>query len=83
MTNEAPSDAVEAAVLEAFVRVMGETPPRGAETEPRDVASWTSLTHIHLITEIEGSLGIELPPQHLVRIGTFGDIVQAASAGAR
>ena len=83
MTNEAPTTATETAVLEAFVRVMGQTPPRGDETVPRDVASWTSLTHIHLITEIEGSLGIELPQGLLVSMGTFGEIVQAASASAR
>lgn len=83
MTNEAP-ETVEAGVLEAFVRVMGQTPPRGDETAPRDVASWTSLTQIHLIAEIESSLGIKLPQGLLVNMGTFGQIVEAASAaGAR
>lgn len=83
MTNQAPSDATEAAVFEAFARVMGQTPPRGEETVPGDVASWTSLTHVHLIAEIEGELGVELPPKLLVNMGPLGDIVRAASAGAR
>jgi acyl carrier protein len=83
VTNEAPSAAVEAAVFEAFVRVMGQTPPRGAETEARDVESWTSLTNVHLIAEIEGSLGVELPMDLLVSMGPLSEIVRAASAGAR
>ena len=83
MTNEAPTAAVETAVFEAFVRVMGETPPRGVETEASDVAAWTSLTNVHLIAEVEGSLGVELPQRLLVSMGPLGDIVRAASAGAR
>jgi acyl carrier protein len=83
VTNEAPATAVETAVLEAFARVMGQSAPRGAETEPSDVGTWTSLTHIHLIAEIEGALDVELPQSLLVNRGPLSEIVQAASAGER
>lgn len=72
-----------AAVLDAFVRVMGESPARGDDTEPRDTESWTSLTHVHLIAEIEASLGIELPQEMLITMGPLGAIIQAVSEGDR
>ena len=69
-----------AAVLDAFLRVMGEPPVRGEETEPRDVERWTSLTHVHLITEIETALDIRLPMELLTTMGPLSAIVRAASA---
>lgn len=69
------------AVLDAFLHVMGEPPVRGEETEPRDVQSWTSLTHVHLIAEIEATLGILLPTELLTTMGPLGVIMRAASAG--
>jgi acyl carrier protein len=74
---------VRTAVLDAFVRVMGQPPVRGDDTEPRDVESWTSLTQVHLIAEIEAALGVVLPAELLTTMGPLGLIVRAASAEAR
>jgi acyl carrier protein len=69
-------------VLAAFVDVMGEDAPRGADTVPDDVEMWTSLTHVHLVFEVESRLGITLPESTLVHGAPLGDLIRTARTGA-
>lgn len=66
-----------ATVLDAFTEVMGEPAPQGADTMPDDVAMWTSVTHVHLIYEIESRLGVTLPGNFLIYSGSLGDLAEA------
>lgn len=74
--------AIISVVSEAFTRVVGEPPVRGAETTPADVSSWNSLAHVQLIFEIEQTLGIRLPDDILVAQTTVGALIEAAEAAA-
>ncbi|MDT0476276.1 acyl carrier protein [Streptomyces sp. DSM 41014] len=71
------------AVLDIFADVMGERAPRGAETVPDDLEMWTSLTHVHLIHEVESRFGIMLPEKYLLQHGSLADLAAAVrSLGA-
>jgi acyl carrier protein len=70
-------------VSEAFIRVVGEPPNRGAETTPADVSSWDSLAHVQLVFEIEQALGIRMPEDILVSRTTVGALIEAAEAAMR
>ena len=70
-------------ITEAFTRVIGEPPSRGAATTPEDVTSWGSLTHVQLVFEIERALGIRMPEDMLTHRTTFGALADAAQAAAR
>jgi acyl carrier protein len=72
--------AITSVVSEAFTRVVGEPPVRGAETTPADVGSWNSLAHVQLVFEIEQALGIQLPDDILVTQTTVGALIEAAEA---
>jgi acyl carrier protein len=65
-----------AIVLDAFFEIMGEPAPRGLDTVPDDVVMWTSLTHVHLIHEIETRFGVTLPEPFLVHDGPLKDLVE-------
>jgi acyl carrier protein len=67
-------------ITEAFIRVVGEPPTRGAETTPADVNSWGSLAHVQLVFEIEQALGIRLPEGILTSRTTVGALIEAAEA---
>jgi acyl carrier protein len=73
---------INTVVTEAFTRVVGEPPARGAETTPADVDSWGSLTHVQLVFEIERALGIRLPEGVLENRTTVGALIEAAEAAA-
>jgi acyl carrier protein len=75
--------AIDTAVTEAFIRVVGEPPSRGAETTPADVDSWGSLAHVQLVFEIEKTLGIRMPENILINRTTVGALVEAAEAAAK
>ena len=64
-------------VLDVFADVMGEPAPHGAETVPDDVETWTSLTHVHLIFELESRMGVTLPERMLLRSGSLGSVADA------
>jgi acyl carrier protein len=72
--------AIITVVTEAFIRVVGEPPVRGAETTPADVNSWGSLTHVQLVFEIEQALGIRMPEGLLENRTTVGALIEAAEA---
>jgi len=72
--------AITSVVSEAFTRVVGEPPARGAKTTPADVGSWNSLAHVQLVFEIEQALGIRLPDDILVTRTTVGALIEAAEA---
>jgi acyl carrier protein len=74
---------IAAVISEAFIRVVGEPPIRGAETTPADVSSWNSLAHVQLVFEIEQALGIRLPEDLLVNRTTVGALIEAAEAAVR
>jgi acyl carrier protein len=74
---------VASVVSEAFTRVVGEPPTRGAETTPADVSSWDSLAHVQLVFEIEQVLGIRMPEHTLIERTTLGALVQSAEAVVR
>jgi acyl carrier protein len=76
------TDDVATAVFEAFAEVMGESAPRGINTVPDDVETWTSLSHVHLVFEVESRLGVALPQCALLHGGPLGDLVDAARADA-
>ncbi|MFE6056724.1 hypothetical protein ACFQ6N_38810 [Kitasatospora sp. NPDC056446] len=73
-----PTDAALTAVLEAFEDVIGEPLPHGTDTVPEDVESWTSLSHVHLVTEIESRLGVVMPERYLVPGHSLAGLVSAA-----
>ncbi|SFW72550.1 acyl carrier protein [Amycolatopsis australiensis] len=70
-------------VTEAFTRVVGEPPNRGAETTPEDVGSWGSLAHVQLVFEIERVLGIRMAESVLTNRTTVGALIEAAQAAQR
>ena len=72
--------AIITVITEAFIRVVGEPPSRGAETTPADVNSWGSLAHVQLVFEIEQALGIRLPEGILTSRTTVGALIEAAEA---
>jgi len=65
-------------ITEAFTRVVGEPPSRGAETTPEDVGSWGSLAHVQLVFEIERALGIRMSESVLTNRTTVGALIEAA-----
>ncbi|MBV6699866.1 hypothetical protein [Kitasatospora aureofaciens] len=69
-------------VLAAFADVMGEPAPNGGDTVPEDVEMWTSLTHVHLVYEIESRLDIALPEVLLVHRGSLATVAEAVRAAA-
>lgn len=73
-------NAITSVVSEAFIRVVGEPPVRGAKTTPADVSAWNSLAHVELVFEIEQALGIRLPDAVLVTQTTVGALIEAAEA---
>jgi acyl carrier protein len=77
------TDKISSTVLEAFAEVMGEPAPRGADTVPDDVEMWTSLTHVHLIMEIELRLGLSLPAGALTSGEPLCGVIEAARASGR
>jgi acyl carrier protein len=74
------TSAITSVVSEAFTRVVGEPPVRGAKTTPADVVSWNSLAHVQLVFEIEQALGVRLPDNILVTQTTVGALIEAAEA---
>ena len=77
------TSAVTSVVSEAFTRVVGEPPVRGAETTPADVGTWNSLAHVQLVFEIEQGLGIRLPDDILITQTTVGALIEAAEMAVR
>ena len=76
-------DQVLAAVLGSFDEVVGGTPPQGPDTRPDDVESWTSLTHVHLVCEIEARLGVILPEEYLTPRHSLRTLTEAARSASR
>lgn len=70
-------------ITEAFTRVVGEPPIRGAETTPADVNAWGSLAHVQLVFEIEQALGIRMPEDILTSRTTVGALIEAAEMAVR
>jgi acyl carrier protein len=81
--DQTTDDPLTQTVLAAFADVMGEPAPRGADTVPDDAETWTSLTHVHLVFEVESRLGLTLPETALLHGGSLGSLMEAARAGAR
>lgn len=81
--DQLTDDPFTRTVLEAFADVMGEPALRGADTVPDDAEIWTSLTHVHLVFEVESRLGLTLPETALLHGGSLGSLIEAARAGAR
>jgi acyl carrier protein len=50
---------------------------------PDDAETWTSLTHVHLVFEVESRLGLTLPETALLHGGSLGSLMEAARAGVR
>lgn len=70
-------------ITEAFIRVVGEPPSRGAETTPADCSSWGSLAHVQLVFEIEQALGIRMPEAILTNRTTVGALIEAAETAVK
>lgn len=70
------------AVIDAFTKIMGESPPHGGKTTPDDVDAWDSLTHVHLVHHLEARAAVTIPEDFMLPVPGLTLEALAGAVGA-
>ena len=68
-------DEILAALFEIFCEIFEDAAVEIArETTAEDVDGWDSLTHIQLVTAVEGRFGIKFKLREIMKFNDVGDL---------
>ena len=59
---------------EIFKALFGTIPELNDDTSSKNIASWDSLRHVMLITEVENQFEIKFELDEMLSMSTFGEI---------